>query len=219
MSASVPEATLRSLALYSGEGWDHGNVYHAHAEKAMQWSWDNTIWPFIHDCDFSHTLDLACGGGRNSAKLIPLATTHRAIDILASNVEGCRQRFKDHSNVQFFVCNGYDLSPVTDGELTLVYCFDAMVHFDSDVVRSYLRDTFRVLRQSGRGFFHHSALPLGPDWKQNPHGRAFMTPELFAHYARKEGLIIARQQVIDWGGGGAERVINSDCLSLVVKSE
>ena len=46
-----------------------------------------------------------------------------------------------------------------------------------------------------------------------------MTPELFAHYARKEGLIIARQQVIDWGGGGAERVINSDCLSLVVKSE
>ena len=179
-------------------------------QKPMVPSWDAVIWPFIGDCDFRHTLDLACGGGRNSTMLIPLAETHVVMDILADNVEACRARFAGHPNVECYVCNGYDLRPVTDESLTLVYCFDAMVHFDSDVVRSYLHDTRRVLKPGGRGFFHHSALPLGPDWRRNQGARAFMTPELFAHYAHKEGLKLVRQKVLDWGNSTA-----CDCVSLV----
>jgi len=85
-----------------------------------------------------------------------------------------------------------------------------MVHFDSDVVRSYLRDAQRVLKVGGHGFFHHSNYVGGHDWRTNPNSRNFMSKELFEHYALKEQLSVVRQRVINWG-----LVHDSDCLTLV----
>ena len=112
--------------------------------------------------------------------------------------------------MQAVVNNGYDLQPIPSSSVTLIYCFDAMVHFDSDVVRSYLRDAFRVLVAGGRGFFHHSNYTGGDDWRANPGSRGFMSAALFSHYAGKEGLRILRQSIIDWGG-----IRGLDCLTLV----
>ena len=103
-----------------------------------------------------------------------------------------------------------NLMPVETGSVTLVYCFDAMVHFDSDVVRSYLRDTKRVLKPGGRAFFHHSNYTGGHDWKKNPASRNFMSKELFGHYAMKEGLAVIKQRVINW-----DIHDNLDCLSMI----
>jgi SAM-dependent methyltransferase len=132
------------------------------------------------------------------------------MDIQPSNVEICKRRFAGYANLEFVVNNGFDFEPVRDGDVTLVYCLDAMVHFDSDVVRSYLRDTRRVLAPKGRGFFHHSNYNGGDDWRTNLEGRNFMTKELFAHYARKEGLNVLAQREIEWSGHA-----DLDCLSLV----
>jgi SAM-dependent methyltransferase len=132
------------------------------------------------------------------------------MDIQPGNIEVCKQRFAGRKGIDFLVNNGYDLEPVPDGDVTLVYCFDAMVHFDSDVIRSYLRDTRRVLAPKARGFFHHSNYTGGHDWRTNPQARNFMTKEMFAHYALKEGLNVLSQQVIDWSD---EPKI--DCLTLV----
>jgi SAM-dependent methyltransferase len=110
------------------------------------------------------------------------------------------------------VNSGYDLRPAEDGVFTLVYCFDAMVHFEKEVVRSYLRDTARVLKPGGRGFFHHSNYTGGRDWRTNPHSRNFMCRELFAAYAQIEGLRVLRQDVLNWG-----HIHGLDCLSLVEK--
>lgn len=46
----------------------------------------------------------------------------------------------------------------------------------------------------------------------SPDIRNFMSTELFAHYAHKEGLSVASQRVIDWGGNPG-----LDCLSLLRK--
>ncbi len=201
---------LRELAANSGDPWPPDDPYFPIAEPHMMPLWDGLVRHFIEGCDFSHTIDLAAGHGRNSVILSKLAKRLTIMDIQPGNVDVCRQRFSGFKGISFFVNNGFDLQPVRDGDVTLVYCFDAMVHFDSDVVRSYLRDTRRVLAPRGRGFFHHSNYTGGSDWLTNPAGRNFMTKEMFAHYALKEGLNVLSQQVITW----AEE-IDLDCLTLV----
>ena len=99
--------------------------------------------------------------------------------------------------------------------MTLVYTFDSMVHFDSDVVREYLKEFRRVLRPGGHGFCHHSNYTGSPggDFTKSPHWRNFMSKELFAHYCAKEGLTILEQRVIDW------TCSKLDCLSVFQKPE
>jgi len=203
--------SLDDLAHYSGDPWGAENPYYEHAELHMQQSWEKIIWPFIGDAvDFTHTLDLAAGHGRNSEFLLRYAETLVIMDIQASNIEICRARFADFPNVSFHLCNGFDLQPLPDDSLTFIYCFDAMVHFDSDVVRSYLRDTRRVLRPGGRAFYHHSNYTGGHDWRSNPHGGNFNSREMFGHYADKERLTVVKQQLLNWG-----EEIGLDCLSII----
>jgi SAM-dependent methyltransferase len=174
--------------------------------------WAGLVWPFIQGSDFACVLDLATGHGRNAAMLRPFAGRLILVDIQPGNIEICRRRFAGDPAVTCLVNSGYDLRGVPDGEVTLLYCFDAMVHFDSDVVRAYLAEARRVLRPGGRAFLHHSNQEDGHDWRAAPHSHAFMSRPLMRHYALKEGLRALRQVVIDWGG--VERL---DCRSLLEK--
>jgi SAM-dependent methyltransferase len=203
---------LASLAAYSGDPSTPANPYFAVAEKYADSLWKNLVWPFISDCDFANVLDLAAGHGRNSKFLLDIAQRLTITDIQPGNIDVCRKRFVDFPQVLYYVTNGYDFQPVADDTLTFIYCFDSMVHFDSDVVRAYLRDARRVLRQGGRGFFHHSNYTQGYDWRRNPHSRNFLSKQLFEHYALKEGLVVIRQKTINWGSA-----VGLDCLSLVEK--
>ena len=132
------------------------------------------------------------------------------MDIQAANIAVCERRFGKNNIVSFYTNNGFDMRPLAEGSISLIYCFDAMVHFDSDVIRSYLRDSFRVLKPNGRAFFHHSNYVGGHDWRENPHSRNFMSAELFEHYAMKEQLQIVRQKILRWGG-----IENLDCFTLL----
>jgi SAM-dependent methyltransferase len=203
---------LRRLAAYSGDPWTAKHEYFALAEVTYDEVWRTLISPFLDDCDLSSTIDLAAGHGRNSRKLAERADRLLILDIQSDNVATCRRRFSGLPNVTCAKNNGYDLHPAEDEAWTLVFCFDSMVHFEPEVVRSYLRDTRRVLRRGGRGFFHHSNYVLGKDWPANPHARNYMSADLFAGFAEAEGLAVVRQSVFDWG-----HVPELDCITLVEK--
>lgn len=206
------KTTLNESAKYSGDPWVPGNQYFVLAEENMDQSWKKLIWPVIKDCNFEIVVDLAAGHGRNSAKLIEYASKLIVMDIQPGNVEVCRKRFEGNLNVTSTICSGYDLSPLPDESVTLVYSFDAMVHFNPDVVQSYLNDTYRTLKPGGRGFFHHSNFTGGKDWKTNPGSRNYMSKAIFADYAKVAGLSLLDQRVIDWG-----QRPQLDCLTLVEK--
>ena len=176
----------------------------------MAVAWERLIHPFIADCDLAETLDLAAGHGRNSIYLLRHARRLHVMDIQPGNIEICRRRLSECDNVDYHVNNGYDFASVADDSLTFIYCFDAMVHFEPEVIGSYLTDARRVLRPGGRGFFHHSNYTGGLDWRTNPHARNFMSRDLFAKSAIAGGLRVLRQQVIDWA-----EAPQLDCLSLV----
>ena len=156
MASNISLDSLREAAKYSGDPWIPEGKYFALAEKFMDQSWRDVVFPFIEDCNFERVVDLAAGHGRNSVKLGEISQKVFILDIQPGNVDVCKKRFAGDDKFEFAVNNGYDLMPVETESVTLVYCFDAMVHFDSDVVRSYLADTKRVLISGGRGFFHCS---------------------------------------------------------------
>jgi hypothetical protein len=47
--------------------------------------------------------------------------------------------------------------------------------------------------------------------RQSPHWRNFMSRELFAHLAHKEGLSVLRAKVVDWGADAP----SIDCLAVL----
>jgi hypothetical protein len=108
------------------------------------------------------------------------------------------------------------LGAVGDGSISFVFCFDSMIHFDSDVVRAYLAEFRRVMEPGAKAFLHHSNLTRNPggDFQRNAHARNFMSVPMFKHYAMKEGLTVLRQKVIDWGQAD-KRVKGLDGLALL----
>jgi len=227
--AKVETATpsAQEVARQIGDDWKVA-AYYELAEAAMEPAWHELLFPLLKDCDFSAVLDLAAGHGRNSEYLRKYAQKIYVADINIENIEFCRRRFADDPRFEFVLCDGLTLPSIADASLTLLYCFDSMVHFDSDTVRAYLREFRRILRPGGRGLCHHSnytAKPTG-SLHDNPHWRNFMSQELFTHYCHKEGLRVIRSQLLDWGGsrfsnwGNDPLVVqNLDCVTVFERPE
>lgn len=213
MNNDIEKTTnLAKLAAYSGDPWKSSNPYFSHAEQHMDASWENHIKGFIENCDLTHVVDLACGHGRNIVKLLPLSTAVIGIDIQESNIEVCRKRFHDEPKALFFKNNGYDISEISSGWATLIYTFDAMVHFEPEVIQSYLLDFHRALRPGGRAFLHHSNYTGGRDWRTNPHSRNYMSTDMMQGFVAAAGLSIVRQKIIDWS-----KHEQLDALTLIEK--
>ncbi|AKF86679.1 hypothetical protein MFUL124B02_31255 [Myxococcus fulvus 124B02] len=203
-----------ALAKEVGDDWKQ-HAYYDEVERLIPAAWEKLIWPMIGACDFSTTVDLAAGHGRNTEYLLPLAQRLHVVDINPENIDVCRRRFEGRdSKISYVVNDGTSLAGVPTGSVTLVYSFDAMVHFDSDVVRAYLREFARVLAPDAHAFIHHSNYTASPTgrWMDNPSIRNFMSKELFAHYAHKEGLRVLSQQVLTWDG-----IPELDCVTLLRK--
>lgn len=216
MGEQKVEPRLLAVARKVGDDWKEGPYYDS-AEQGIEWQWQTIIWPIIRDADadFTCVLDLAAGHGRNSEKLRRLARKLYVVDINKENIDFLQRRFADCHNITYILNDGISLGQILDNELTLVYSFDSMVHFDSDVVRAYLKEFQRVLKPGGLGFCHYSNYKDKPtaDYRDSPHWRNFMCRELFEHYLWKERLVPVKSQLLDWDGSGR----NIDALTLFKK--
>lgn len=209
---------LRKIVADEALLWGHDvrETYHRRAEADMERKWTTCVHPFLkgRNIDYEQTIDFACGYGRNAAKLADLATHVTLVDVNQDNIEHCRSKFRDGRKFSIVQNNGYDISELKDEGYTFVYSFDAMVHFDVELIICYLNEFRRVLRPGGHAFVHHSnyAERPGADFRTNPSWRNYMTAGLFEHLALKAGFAEVEQQVIDWGG-----TPEIDCLSLARK--
>jgi ubiquinone/menaquinone biosynthesis C-methylase UbiE len=197
--ALITDRRLSDLAKEVGDDWAQ-SAYYEEAEKGFWLQWRDDIWPLIKDCDFTCTVELAAGHGRNSERLRHLARKLYLVDINQQNIEWLHERFRDASNIVLIKNDGLHLTGVDDGEATFVYSFDSMVHFDSDVVRQYLREFSRVLKPGGTGFCHYSNYSADPtgSYRNHPAWRNFMSIQLFEHYAAKEGLESLHSAPLMW---------------------
>jgi ubiquinone/menaquinone biosynthesis C-methylase UbiE len=191
-----------------------GGTYFQEAEAGMQRQWEDVIWPLIRDADFASVLELAPGHGRNTVRLLDHAGQIDLVDVNAGCIDHCRGRFAGDARVRFHVNDGLTLSSIASDTVSFIYSWDAVVHFDREIVASYVREFARVLAPGGRGFIHHSnhgKIAPQSTWRDNPHWRSNMTRELFAHFCAGAGLEITSQRLLPWGDV-------EDCLSLFRKT-
>jgi hypothetical protein len=94
-----------------------------------------------------------------------------------------------------------------------------MVHFELLDILEYLKDANRILINGGKILFHHSNAAFSPElnYHQKPHWRNFMSADIFAYLALRNGFTVLRQDVFSWGGG-ENFAKDIDCLSLCQKA-
>lgn len=195
-------------------------LYFAHAEEFMPMQWERTIWPIIKDEDFTSTLELACGHGRNTEFLRRYAKSIDLVDVNQTCIDACETRFgaeRDGCVFRYHVTSGNAL-PVSANSISFVYTWDSMVHFDKLVVRDYVKEVFRVLMPGGSAFLHHSNYgTVAPDssWTKNHGNRSDMTAELMRQYAEDAGLKIKFQRLSGTADGWG--LDDLDCLTLLTK--
>jgi diketogulonate reductase-like aldo/keto reductase len=188
--------------------------YFEPAEETMDVQWEYVqLFLGNHPIDYTNTIELSCGRGRNSERLSTLSKNLVLVDVVPENILFCKTRFPDKS-WRFVINNGFDLREISSKSITFVYCFEAAVHFDLEIILSYIKEFRRVMTLGAFGFVHHSNVTANPgkDYRTIPHGRNFMSKEIFTHLCVHNGLEIVDQHVFDQGGPEA------DCFSLFRKN-
>lgn len=190
--------------------------YYADNEQYIEKQWEWFIWPRINAFDFSCTLDLACGFGRNAAKLVNVAKRLYLVDVNPEAIAFCQNRFSNASiPVEYIVNSGTSLAPIGDNELTTIYSWDSMVHFDPEIIAAYIKEFARVLRVGGRGFIHHSNYGAWGEprhWKDNPGWRSNASASVVADCLKAANLRVTDQHLLCW-----DYVDNLDCLTCFEK--
>jgi ubiquinone/menaquinone biosynthesis C-methylase UbiE len=192
------------------------SAYYDNAEKQIELFWgEKTIFRKLFSrLELDTVIELACGHGRHSELIAASCSKLILMDVIKENVEFCRGRLGRFENVDYYLNNGYDFSPVQDASVSAIFCYDAMVHFSQDIVESYIADAARVLQSGGMALFHHSnyAGPAKKHYGLHPHARNCMTMAHFAEHSKAVGLEVVESTVIPWGG-----VADLDGITLLRK--
>jgi len=220
MDGASDEELLRRSIEETKANWESAE-YYGDAEPHMDAQWRDIIEPALRSCDFRRVLELAPGHGRNTAKLVGLAEELHLVDVNASCIERCRERFSSYPGpcrLHYHVNDGSSLAEFEDASITLVYCWDAMVHFDRRLVRAYLGEIRRILVPGGRAALHlsnYGSLGADPEspWRENPHWRSTMSQALLHEYCAEVGLAIVDEQLLEWDG-----IADLDCAALLERT-
>jgi 2-polyprenyl-3-methyl-5-hydroxy-6-metoxy-1,4-benzoquinol methylase len=182
--------------------------------------WHGTIFPRIFPFLPTTTiLEIAPGFGRCTQYFINLCEHLQIVDLNKNCIDHCKNRFKDYNTIDYYINNGKTLEMISDQSIDFVFSWDSLVHCESEVLESYIKECSRILKPNGIGFFHHSNIGQYYDASlkkiscENLHGRGeTMSAALFKKYCDENQLICINQEIINWGGS-----ILNDCLSLFTK--
>ncbi len=164
-------------------------------------------------------LEIGCGVGRLGKGLCPLCKSWTGCDVSPNMLRHTLKYLKEFDNVRVAEVSGYDLQPVADASMDLVYCTVVFMHLSEWDRYNYIEDARRVLRPGGRLYVDNISLTTGYGWKFFQESRAIppaqrppqigstSTPQEFEVYLQKAGYRDIRVAVYDdaWVVGTARK--------------
>jgi len=202
-----------------GKDWVQSE-YYDNAEKWINvfWSENTVFYKSFCQLDCTNTVELACGHGRHVPRYLDKADGITLVDINQENIDFCKKRFQKETKVKYLTNTGSNFNGIKPYSQTAVFTYDAMVHFEMLDILSYIKDANRILVDGGKILFHHSNAAFSPELSYNlkPHGRNFMSADIFAYMALRMGFVVLEQHIFSWGGGD-NFAKDIDCLSLCQK--
>lgn len=195
--------------------------YYKSAEAAAEQQFAQFIAPILKQMqgqfDFSQVVDFACGEGRIAQLMADRCQALQLVDASSDAISYCRQRFCDMPHVSM-QANHAGALPQADASVSLVYSWDAMVHFSYKSLDYYVSEFHRILRTGGHVLIHHSNLGalastvrVFDQWNLNSGGRSNITRQDLAFIAQKHGFEIVSQSLMDWNHP------QMDCISVLRK--
>ena len=177
--------------------------------------WNKEIFDDIKEFRGKKILEIAPGYGRITQFLSVLASELLVVDLNETCIKKTKEKLGHHV-LGYFVNNGNDLPKIRDNSQDLVFSFDSFVHIHKNVIDDYLAEIFRVLKEGGKGYIHHSWLLGGQDLSfSNFGGRASMTPKIFKELVEKHNMKIIEQKEIKFEPEGFWD--GTDCITIFEK--
>ena len=98
-------------------------------------------------------VEIGCGLGRMTHRFAERFKTVYAVDVSPEMLKQAAQQWPGLPNVEFILGHGSDLPGVADRSIDFVFSFIVLQHVpDPDIVRSYIRETARVLKPGGKAY-------------------------------------------------------------------
>jgi ubiquinone/menaquinone biosynthesis C-methylase UbiE len=143
----------------------------------------------------SEVLEIGPGAGRWTEHLVKRASHLILVDLAPSCIEICKKRFKNYSNVEYFINDGKDISFIHDNSIDCVWSWDVFVHIQSEDIKEYVRQFTRIVRPGGQALIHHSKSGRSKfGWRSD------MTAVKMREYCKEYGLEVL-EQFDSWNNG------------------
>jgi SAM-dependent methyltransferase len=126
-------------------------------------------------------LEIGCGIGRVGKQVAPRCRKWIGCDVSPNMLKLATARLREFSNVELFETSGYDLRPIADGSVDLVYCTVVFMHLEEWDRYSYVEEGFRVLRPGGKLFVDNVNLCSDAGWAVFEKHRQFPPQQRAAH--------------------------------------
>lgn len=64
------------------------------------------------------------------------------------------KKFFPQDNIEFYLTKGYELDGISDKSVDIIFCMDTLVRSELGVMRDYITEIKRVLKESGKACIH-----------------------------------------------------------------
>jgi ubiquinone/menaquinone biosynthesis C-methylase UbiE len=159
-------------------------------------------------------LEIGCGVGRVGMVLAPSCKRWIGCDVSSNMLKHAARRLSQHKNVSLVEVSGFDLRPIPDGSVDMVYCTVVFMHLDEWDRFNYVLEAYRVLRPGGRVFIDNFNLCSDEGWRvfekhlaippneRPPHMSKSSTPQEIEVYLSRAGFhFITVEQAGTWVRG------------------
>src|SRR6266446_3868766 len=110
-------------------------------------------------------LEIGCGIGRVGKQLASRCRKWIGCDVSAKMLKLAAERLREFPNVELVETSGYDLKPITDVSVDLVYCTAVFMHLEQWDRYNYVEEAFRVLRAGGKLYVDNVDLCSEKGWE------------------------------------------------------